>query len=94
MAAIRRPNYIGILSLPQKPALEQSQINLNEDQSSFFSLKPFVITICYCQSQQAEESLEGLMHIQQWQQRGRWAGAWEEVSRQAWGWASVAQAGV
>ena len=79
------PNYIGILSLPQKPPLEQSQINLNEDQRSFFSLKPFVITICYCQSQQAEESLEGLLHIQQWQQRERCAGAWEEVSRQAWG---------
>lgn len=88
------PNYIGILSLPQKPPLEQSQINLNEDQRSFFSLKPFVITICYCQSQQAEESLEGLLHIQQWQQRERCAGAWEEVSRQAWGWGSVAQAGV
>ena len=80
------PNYIGFLSLPQKPPLEQSQINLNEDQRSFFSLKPFVITVCYCRSQQAEESLEGLLHIQQWQQRERWAGAWEEVGRKAWGW--------
>ncbi|XP_020944033.1 uncharacterized protein LOC110260108 [Sus scrofa] len=51
---------------PDKPPLEQSQINLNEDQRSFSSLKPFVITIRYCRDQQAEEPL-GLLHIQQQQ---------------------------
>lgn len=42
--------------------MQQSQINLNEDQRSFHNRKPLVIMIPYCQSQQAEESFEGLAY--------------------------------
>ncbi|KAL0616956.1 hypothetical protein AAY473_013804 [Plecturocebus cupreus] len=61
-------------SASQKPPSEQSQINLNEDQRSFSSLKPFVIMISYCQRQQAEKSFEGLLHIEQQQRKMLCAG--------------------
>lgn len=50
--------------------------------------------ICYCQSQQADGTLQGLVHIQQRGLAGRGvAGVWEEVSRWSWGWGPGNHAG-